>query len=566
MAPYHRISVRVQATLSRHMNGHPAQILRRLIAVLLLVCAAVAAASAQDASPRWRALVVDTFNSRLGSPDDISTVVARASATHVNLLYVQVRRRGDAFYLDGSEPLPEGVAIEGGFDPLGDLIAKARAAGLEVHALLTLGPVWHLSTAPADPRHVFTRHGFQNGRAVEGAENWLTRTLQPDGNGTSMEGYRFGNDYWLDFGHPAAAAYVVDLVTRLVQRYPVDGVHLDALHYPEAPAGSASIGYNAVAVARYQARTGAPGLPGQDDGRWSEWRREQITALTRRLTVSALAVRPALVVSVSGVATGAAPGDPRGTVAYARTFQDWFRWAADGSVDVVVPQVYRAEHLPATADEFSAWMAWLQGAPRVRPLVIALGAYLNSLEGLLRQSRTALAASGDNGGLALFSLAANNAPVVTNPLSSPAGRDTPQRPFEDVASALRTGRTTSGQLVDQAQAAGIFASTVPRPPTPWKDTAGYVLGTVEDGSGAPVDGAQVRLDAAGVPAGPADIVTDGSGVFATPAVTPGTYRLQVVSPAGGAYTSDCTVDVSARGVARLTLVVEASRAGVASCR
>jgi hypothetical protein len=93
-------------------------------------------------------------------------------------------------------------------------------------------------------------------------ENWLTRTLQADGNGTSMEGYRFGSDYWLDFGHPAAVNYVVDLVTRLVERYPVDGIRLDAVQYPEAPNGTASIGYNAVAVARFQARTGQPGVPG----------------------------------------------------------------------------------------------------------------------------------------------------------------------------------------------------------------------------------------------------------------------------------------------------------------
>ena len=82
----------------------------------------------------------------------------------------------------------------------------------------------------------------------------------------------------------------------------------------------------------------------------------------------------------------------------------------------------------------------------------------------------------------------------------------------------------------------------------------------------PVDGAQVRLDAAGRSTGPDDVVSDGSGVFATPAVAPGSYRVQLVSPAGGAYTSDCTIDVSAQNVTRITLTVDASRAGVASCK
>ena len=565
MAPYHRISVRLQATLRAAVPALRLQLARGVLAALGLVCLAGTPADAQDTAASWRAAILDTFNSRIGSPDEVTTVVTRASAIGVNVLYVQVRRRGDAFYLDGSEPAPEGAAIEAAFDPLGDLLAKSRAAGIQVHALVTLGPVWHLATAPADPRHVFTRHGFQAGRAVEGAENWLTRTLQPDGNGTSMEGYRFGNDYWLDFGHPDVASYCADLLTRLLQRYPVDGVRLDALHYPEAPGGTASVGYNAVSVARYRARTGQPGVPGQDDARWSDWRREQITALTRRLAVTAAAIRPSLVISVSAVATGAAPGDQRGTVAYSRTFQDWFTWVDDGSVDVVVPLLYRAEHVRDTADEFAAWTAWLGGRARARAVVVGLGAYQNSLEGLVRQARSARSAAGALGGVSFFSLAATNAPVVNNPLSSPAGRDTPQRPFEDFAAALRTGRTTGGQAIEGSQPA-LFAVPVPVPVTPWKDVVGHVLGRIEDSSGAAVDGAQVTLDESGRTSGPVDVVTDGAGVFATPAVTPGAYRLQVVSPAGGAYTSDCTVDVTARAVVRITLVVDAARVGVASCR
>jgi uncharacterized lipoprotein YddW (UPF0748 family) len=558
MAPYHRISVRVVSTL---------------IAAVVCLAGLAADVEAQDTTPRWRAVWLDTFNSRLGSPDDVSLAVSRAAALHVNALFVQVRRRGDAFYLDASEPPPEGVAIDAGYDPLGDLLGKARSAGLEVHALVTLGPVWHLSTAPADPRHVFVRHGFGGARAVEGSDNWLTRTLQPDGNGTSVDGYRFGNDFWLDLGHPAAASYLVDLVTRLVDRYPLDGVHLDALQYPEEPSGSASVGYNAVAVARFQQRTGQTGVPRQDDGRWAAWRREQVTALARRLTVSVHAVRPSLVVSVAAVASGAAPGDPRGTAAFTRAFQDWFDWLRDGSVDAVVPQVYRVEHLSASADEFTGWMTYLRevsaradavaGLPR--PLIVGLGAYQNSAEGLLRQARVALDAVPAYGGIALFSLAANNAPVVDNSLSLPAGRDTPQRPFEDLVSVLRTGRTTGGQLVDPVQP-GLFAAQVPRPALTFKNEIGDVLGRVEDPSGRAIDGAQIRLDATGRSVGPDDVVSDGTGIFAVPAVTPGSYRLVVVTTGGGAFTSDCAVDVGAAAVARVTLVVDGARAGVATCR
>jgi hypothetical protein len=61
-------------------------------------------------------------------------------------------------------------------------------------------------------------------------------------------------------------------------------------------------------------------------------------------------------------------------------------------------------------------------------------------------------------------------------------------------------------------------------------------------------------------------VSDGSGVFAVPAVAPGAYRMQVVTSAGSAFTSDCSVEIGARSVARITLTIDAARPGVATCR
>ncbi len=550
MAPYHRISVRAVSSVF-------------LVAALGLWLATPVYGQAD--APQWRAFIVDTFNTRLGTPEDVALAVERAASAHANTLLVQVRRRGDAFYLDTQEPMPEATAIAPGFDPLGDLLVRAREAGLEVHALLTLGPVWNAATPPADGRHVFRRHGHDGARLVEGPENWLTRTLVPDGTGTSNDGYRFGNDFWLDFGHPDAASYVVDVVTRLVARYPLDGVHLDALHYPPVPLDSASIGYNAVSVARFQRRTGQAGTPAAEDPRWSDWRREQITALTRRIAVAAQAIRPALVVTVGGVADGAAPGDVRGTTPFARRFQDWFAWTNDGSVDAVVPEVYRPEHDVRLAAEFTDWTGWLQATARARPVIVGIGAYLNAAEGMMRQARAGAAAAGPQGGVALFSLAAINAPVIANPHSLPAGRDTPQRPFEDIASILRTGRTTSGQVVDPTMPP-LFAVQVPRPGLPWKDVVGHVLGVVEDQDGLPSDGMALHLEAGDRRGGPADVVSDGSGVFAVPAVTPGTYRLRVVAPDGSTYISTCSVEVSARAVAHVRLQVDATRPAIATCQ
>jgi uncharacterized lipoprotein YddW (UPF0748 family) len=99
-------------------------------------------------------------------------VVANATAAGANAIFAQVRRRGDAWYRDALEPLPDGVPIAAGFDPLAELIAQAHAADLEVHAFVIIGAVWNRppTQPPSSAEHVFNRHGFdpQTGQPHQG--------------------------------------------------------------------------------------------------------------------------------------------------------------------------------------------------------------------------------------------------------------------------------------------------------------------------------------------------------------------------------------------------------------
>jgi uncharacterized lipoprotein YddW (UPF0748 family) len=112
----------------------------RLVFAALL--AFLAPAIAQQRS-EYRAFWVDTFNTTLNSHADIAQVVSRAKAANANQIYAQVRRRGDAWYLDSLEPKPDLVNIEPGFDPLQDLIVEAHANAIEVHAFVIVGAVWN---------------------------------------------------------------------------------------------------------------------------------------------------------------------------------------------------------------------------------------------------------------------------------------------------------------------------------------------------------------------------------------------------------------------------------------
>ena len=69
-----------------------------------------------------------------------------------------MRRRGDAWYLNSVEPLPDGVAIASDFDPLQDMVAQAHDAGLQIHAYVVVADIWNQIVPPANPTHVFNQH------------------------------------------------------------------------------------------------------------------------------------------------------------------------------------------------------------------------------------------------------------------------------------------------------------------------------------------------------------------------------------------------------------------------
>src|SRR5918992_1972280 len=146
------------------MHRHSMPFSALMFALLFVV---PAPADAQT-PPHYRAFWVDTFNTLLNNHVDVVAVVDRAAAAHANAIFAQVRRRGDAWYLDSREPLPDPrtlpfqIPIQPGFDPLADLIAVAHGRGIEVHAFVIAGAIWDRNptvTLHQSPNHPFNLHG-----------------------------------------------------------------------------------------------------------------------------------------------------------------------------------------------------------------------------------------------------------------------------------------------------------------------------------------------------------------------------------------------------------------------
>ena len=103
---------------------------------------------------------MEHFHPGFTNSTQVTQLIADTRAANCNALVVEVRRRGDAYYNSQYEPRAAGV--EAGFDPLADLIAKGHDTSngprLEIHAWMTVYPVWRGADGAAPPGHPMLLH------------------------------------------------------------------------------------------------------------------------------------------------------------------------------------------------------------------------------------------------------------------------------------------------------------------------------------------------------------------------------------------------------------------------
>lgn len=564
--------------------------------LFLLLAWCVGAVNAQQPIPQVRGFWVDTFNTPLNNHADVLAVVNNVKLAKCNAIFVQVRRRGDSWYLNSLEPRADRTPIEPGFDPLADLIREAHANSIEVHAFVIIGAIWNAdptSRPPESANHVFNQHGFNQatGKVYEGRANWLTRTLLPDttGSDTSIrfDGHRFGNDFWIDLGHPDAADYTLRVLLHLVRNYDLDGLHLDRIRYPElsvsgqTQASGVSIGYNETSVTRFNKRFGLTGIPAQNDPQWSKWRRDQVTNFVRRVYLNAIAVKPQLKISAATIAFGGGPTTLAGweaTETYWRIFQDWRGWMEEGILDVNVPMVYKREHQSQFVAQYDSWNDWTKNNAYDRAALMGTGAYLNSIEGSLRQIRRAFAVNAQGKrteGVVFFSFAVPNEAVTANPLSFPANQNTPRRSFAEFAAGLTTGKSADGSQNYEDKTTypeAVFAQTATIPVLSWKANpqVGHVMGIARAKTGEVIDAGEVtivRIADGTTPAKGRTTVTtatDGNGFYGVVDLAPGKYRVTVTPVGESAFPTNCTATVEPGLVTAFDVVVDRSQAALAA--
>ena len=260
--------------------------------------------------------------SRPGLPTDsakleLLTILDRAKAIGLNAIVFQVRPAGDALYASRIEPWSEyltgrqGRAPDVAWDPLTFAIREAHARGLELHA-------WFNPYRAKDPSAkgpVATKHFSVQYPAYA---------------------KRYGRYLWFDPGEPNVQKRTVRVILDVLNRYDVDGIHLDDYFYPYPELRNRrEIAFpDAASFARY--RRGGGALDRDD------WRRQNVNHLIDTLRTEIAKAKPWVKFGISPFGIWK-PGEPAGITgfdAFSRIFADARTWLARGWVDYLVPQLY----------------------------------------------------------------------------------------------------------------------------------------------------------------------------------------------------------------------------------
>jgi uncharacterized lipoprotein YddW (UPF0748 family) len=294
------------------------------VPVLPQVYRGAAPQAAREFRGLWVASVGNMdWPSRAGlSPEEqraeLLMILDRAAALNLNAVILQVRPAADALYASALEPWSEyltgasGVAPSPFYDPLEFAVREAHKRGLELHAWFNPYRARYSSTrGPAALSHV-TRARPEQVR-------------------------RYGPFQWLDPGDAKVRRHTIAVITDVVRRYDIDGVHIDDYFYPyrEYDSRGRLIAFpDDVSWNRYRERGGKLS---RDD-----WRRENVNVFVQELYGAVKAEKRWVKLGISpfGIWRPGYPARVVGLDSYVEIFADSRKWLQRGWLDYFAPQLY----------------------------------------------------------------------------------------------------------------------------------------------------------------------------------------------------------------------------------
>ena len=328
------------------------KIVKNLIILLALVFCTISTAKAEDNPKReFRGAWIQCVNGQYlnKTPEQIRTMLLNQldvlQGAGINAILFQVRAEGDALYRSSYEPWSryltgkQGLAPADGWDPLAWMIEECHKRGMELHAWINPYRVKTKGTTLLAANHVCNVHPERC--------------------------FRYGDLMILNPALPINRMYTCMVVEDILERYDIDGLHMDDYFYPY-PAGGEKI------PDEKYIRLDPRGFKDIAD-----WRRDNVNMLIEDLHNLIREKKPWVKFGISpfGIYRNSkeAKNTKKGSATsglqnYDDLYADVILWQKEGWVDYLIPQIYW--NLGTRAADYDILCNWWNKYSNKRPLFI----------------------------------------------------------------------------------------------------------------------------------------------------------------------------------------------------
>lgn len=289
--------------------------------VCMLLCGSMSAYSGNSSKREFRGAWIQCVNGQfmgMGTrqmQETLTYQLDRLKACGVNAIIFQVRPECDALYESTIEPWSRFLTGRQGeppspyWDPLAWMVEQCHRRGMELHAWINPYRAKTKTTRELARNHVAIRH---------------PETV-----------FAYDGQLILNPGLPENRDYICKVVADIVERYDIDGLHIDDYFYPYPVAGQTIPDDKEFAAYNNGIR---------DRG---DWRRYNVNVFMKQLYETIHKVKPWVKFGVSpfGIYRNkkSAPtigSNTNGLQNYDDLYADVLMWVNNGWVDYCVPQLY----------------------------------------------------------------------------------------------------------------------------------------------------------------------------------------------------------------------------------
>ncbi|MCA0892845.1 glycoside hydrolase family 10 protein [Microbulbifer agarilyticus] len=258
----------------------------------------------------------------------------KVAAANMNAVIFQVRPQADALYASELEPWSyylsgeQGKAPEPFYDPLAFWIEQAHQRGLELHAWVN----------PYRAHH--TQGGPVSAHSIVNTKPELVAKLA---NGM----------YWMEPTREETISHSLSVITDIVQRYDIDGIHYDDYFYPYPSYNEGAPFPDRESYATYQQQGGQLGV--------SDWRRAAVNRFVKDIYSEVKRIKPHVKVGISpfGIWRPKYPETIAGFDQHEQLYADARLWLNEGWLDYFTPQLYW--NINRVQQSYPMLLAWWQG-------------------------------------------------------------------------------------------------------------------------------------------------------------------------------------------------------------